>query len=195
MKLLLVSLCVCSGLAYGQHLTIGIKSGIPLTDAFDNETTHGVDTIVHSFSSSKNFVIGPVVELGLPLGLAIEADALYRRLNLTIDNTVLPQPPIHTSTDITSWEFPILGKYYFFRLPGLHPYVEAGPIFRAVSHEASNLSNSGVAFGGGVNIQIWKLRIMPELRYERWGSDSATAAITAFASNLNQAEFLIGIGF
>jgi len=52
-----------------------------------------------------------------------------------------------------------------------------------------------VALGGGVNIQIWKIRIMPELRYSRWGHDGAVAALTAFPSNVNQAEFLIGIGF
>jgi hypothetical protein len=188
-------LLLCSGISYGQHITIGVKSGIPLTDAFSDQTTHGVDTILHSFSESKDFVIGPVIELGLPLGFAVEADALYRPLNLTVDSTIVPQPAIRNVTDITSWEFPILGKYYFFHTPGLHPYVEAGPIFRAVGSQASYLSNSGVALGGGVNIQIWKIRIMPELRYSRWGHDGAVAALTAFPSNVNQAEFLIGIGF
>ncbi|HEV2444695.1 MAG TPA: hypothetical protein VGS58_02180, partial [Candidatus Sulfopaludibacter sp.] len=73
-------LLLCSGISYGQHITIGVKSGIPLTDAFSDQTTHGVDTIAHSFSASKDFVIGPVIELGLPLGFAVEADALYRPL-------------------------------------------------------------------------------------------------------------------
>jgi len=188
-------LLLCSGVSYGQHITIGVKSGIPLTDAFSDQTTNGVDTIVHSFSESKDFVIGPVIELGLPLGFAVEADALYRPLNLTVDHTIVPQPFTRSATDITSWEFPILGKYYFFHTPGLHPYVEAGPIFRAVGSQASYLSNSGVALGGGVNIQIWKIRIMPELRYSHWGHDSASTVLSTFPSNLNQAEFLIGIGF
>ena len=194
-KLLPVWLALCSGLSYGQHVMFGVKSGVPLTDAFSNQTSHGIDTIAHSFSDSKNYVIGPVIELGLPLGLSVEADALYRPLNLTVDHTIVPQPFTRTATDIASWEFPILGKYHFFRTPGLHPYVEAGPIFRAIGHEAPYLSNSGAALGGGVDIQIWKLRIMPELRYSRWGHDSASAVISTFPSNLNQAEFLIGIGF
>ncbi|HUJ48963.1 MAG TPA: hypothetical protein VLW25_02165 [Bryobacteraceae bacterium] len=189
-------LLLCSGISYGQHITIGVKSGVPLTDAFSDQTTHGVDTIVHSFSESKDFVIGPVIELGLPLGFAVEAEALYRPLNLTVDSTIVPQPTTRNVTDITSWEFPILGKYYFFHTPGLHPYVEAGPIFRAVGSQASYLSKAGAAFGGGVNIQIWKLRIMPELRYSRWGHDATVvSAVAAFPSNVNQAEFLIGIGF
>lgn len=194
-RLLAAWLLLCSGMSYGQRISFGVKSGVPLTDAFSDQTTQGVDTMVHSFSESKNYVIGPVIELGLPLGFAVEADALYRPLNLTVDSTIVPQPTIRSETDIASWEFPILGKYYLFHTPGLHPYVEVGPIFRAVGHEAPYLSNSGVALGGGVNIQIWKLRIMPELRYSRWGHDAATAALAAFPSNLNQAEFLIGIGF
>jgi len=196
-NLLAAGLLLGSGLSYAQHITIGVKSGIPLTDAFSDNSVMGVDTFVHSFSQSKDYVIGPIIELGLPLGFAVEADALYRPLNLTVDSTVLPQPTMRSVTDITSWEFPILGKYYFFHTPGLHPYVEAGPIFRAAGHDASYLSNSGVALGGGVNIQIWKLRIMPELRYERWGHDAtvSTVGAIAFPSNVNQAEFLIGIGF
>ena len=121
---------------------------------------------------------------------------MYRPLNLTVDSTIVPQPTMRSVTNITSWEFPILGKYYFFHAAGLHPYVEAGPIFRAVGSQASYLSKAGAAFGGGVNIQIWKLRIMPELRYSRWGHDATVvSAVTAFPSNVNQAEFLIGIGF
>jgi len=195
LKMLTGSVLLCSGLLYGQHITFGVESGIPLTDAFSDQTTLGVGTIVHSFSESKNYVIGPVIELGLPAGFAVEAEAMYRPLNLTVDSTIAPQPTIRSVTNITSWEFPILGKYYFFHTPGLHPYVEAGPIFRAVGNQASNLSNSGAALGGGVNIQIWKLRIMPELRYERWGHDATVTALTTFPSNVNQAEFLIGIGF
>lgn len=196
LKRLSVLLFLCSGISFGQRITFGVKSGVPLTDAFSDQTSHGIDTIVHSFSASRDFVIGPVIELSLPLGFAVEADALYRPLNLTLDNTIVPQQPFRTATDIASWEFPILGKYYFYRGPGLHPYVEAGPIFRAVGHEAPYLSNAGAAIGGGVNIQIWKLRIMPELRYSRWGHDASVAsALTAFPSNVNQAEFLIGIGF
>ena len=87
LQLLAASLLLCSGLCYGQRITFGVKSGVPLTDAFSDQTTQGIDTIVHSFSNSKNYVIGPVIELGLPLGFAVEADALYRPLNLTVDQT------------------------------------------------------------------------------------------------------------
>ncbi|HYL34985.1 MAG TPA: hypothetical protein VEV17_03610 [Bryobacteraceae bacterium] len=181
--------------AFAQNVFFGVKSGLPLTDAFQDQTTHGVDVITHAFSESKNYVIGPVVELGLPLGFSVEADALYRPLNLTTDITVVPQPVRHSVTDISSWEFPILGKYHFLHLPIIRPYVEAGPIFRAVGSRGSNLSNAGAALGGGVDIKILRLRVMPEIRYSRWGSDATVAGFTTFPSNLNQAEFLIAIGF
>jgi hypothetical protein len=181
--------------AFGQQFFIGVKSGIPLSDAFSDFTAHGVDVITHAFSDTKNYVIGPVVELGLPLGFSVEADALYRPLNLTTDITVVPRPATRSVVDIGSWEFPILGKYHFLHVPLVRPYVEAGPVFRAVGGRGSYLSNSGAALGGGLDIKILRVRVMPEIRYSRWGSDSTAANLAAFPSNLNQAEFLIAIGF
>ena len=184
----------CSS-AFGQQFFIGLKGGIPLTDAFADRTTHSVDVISHAFSNSKNYVIGPVVELGLPLGFSVEADALYRPLNLTTDVTVVPRPATRSAIDIHSWEFPILAKYHFLHVPLVRPYVEAGPIFRAVGSQGPYLSNSGAALGGGLDIKILRLRVMPEIRYSRWGGDAVVANLVASPSNLNQVEFLIAIGF
>ncbi len=75
-----------------------------------------------SGSAGKNYVIGPMVELNLPLGFAIEADALYRPLNLTV-----PTSLGRISQDIHSAEFPILVKYHFLHTPIVKPYAEAGP--------------------------------------------------------------------
>jgi hypothetical protein len=43
-------------------------------------------------------------------------------------------------------------------------------------------------------LKLWLVRISPELRYSRWSGDGATT-FTVPASQLNQAEFLIGISF
>jgi outer membrane protein with beta-barrel domain len=178
-----------------EHLfSFGIKGGVPLTDAFSDSTTMGVDVLTHTFSNSKNYAIGPTVELSLPFGFAVEADALYRLLNLTTDITVVPQPLAHYSTNISSWEFPILGKYHFLHTPIIKPYVEAGPTFRHVASQGPYLSNSGFALGGGVDFKLWLVRLSPELRYSRWGGDAATT-FSVPPSQLNQAEFLIGISF
>jgi hypothetical protein len=185
-----------AGASFGQTFFVGAKSGIPLTDAFSNETAMGVDTTTHAYSQSKNYVIGPAAEVGLPLGFSVEVDALYRPLNLAVDFTGLVLGTVHTSTEFQSWEFPILGKYHFVRTAVVSPYVEAGPIFRTVSGGGSYLSNKGLALGGGVEIKIWKLRVMPELRYSHWGQDAAASPnAPQYPSNQNQAEFLIGFGF
>ncbi len=193
-------LLLCSLPIFGEHLfSVGIKGGVPLTDAFSDSTTHGVDVITRAFSDSKKYVIGPTVELHLPLGFSVEADALYRPLNLTTVTTVIPRPAVRTSTDINAWEFPILAKYRFLHalpIPVVKPYVEAGPILRHVASEASYLSRGGFALGAGVDFKLPLIRITPEMRYSRWAGDSAARAIfTSLPSNLNQAEFLIGVSF
>jgi hypothetical protein len=182
--------------ASGQHLlSFGIKGGLPLTDAFSDFSFMGVDVNSHSFSASKHFVIGPTVELRLPLGFSVEADALYRPLNLTIDTHTLPLPSTHSSTDITSWEFPILAKYHFLHTPVVKPYVEAGPIFRAAGSQGSHLSGGGFAMGGGVDLKLPVVRVTPEIRYSRWAGDAPLTSVFPSPSNLNQAEFLVGVSF
>lgn len=183
------------GFSAEHILSFGIKGGVPLSNAFSDHTVMGVDTLTHTFSDSKNYVIGPMVELNLPFGFSAEADALYRPLNLTTDFTVFPQHLTTTVTDINSWEFPILGKYHFLHTPVLKPYVEAGPIFRHVGSEGSQLSNAGFALGGGIDLKLLLIRITPEIRFSRWGSDAARSLVASPPSNLNQAEFLIGLSF
>lgn len=182
--------------SYGQHLiSAGVKGGIPLSDAFSDRSSNGVDIITHSFSSSKNYVAGLMLELRLPLGLSVEGDALYRPLNLTVENRVVPNVTNRLSEDVHSAEFPILGKYHFLHTPFISPYVEAGPIFRAVAARGSYLSNHGFAFGGGVDFKLLVLRVSPEIRYSRWAKDQPTTSFQPAASNVNQAEFLIGLSF
>ena len=166
-----------------------------MTDAFSDHTSTSVDVITHSFTSSKNYVAGVTLELRLPLSFSVEADALYRPLNLTVDNRVLPSLTSHLSNDVHSLEFPILAKYHFLHAPLLSPYVEAGPIFRAVGASRSYLSNDGFALGGGVDIKLLLLRVSPEIRYSRWGQDGKITTFPAAPSNINQAEFLVGISF
>jgi hypothetical protein len=177
--ILLASLSFVPSLAFSQRLfSYGWKGGVPLTDAI-------------SGSRSKNYVIGPMVELNLPLGFSIEADALYRPLNFT----TAPSSGRIISDDIGSAEFPILVKYHFLHTPIVKPYAEAGPMFRHVGSTASYLSGRGFALGGGIDFKLLVVKISPELRFSRWGSDSIPTIATFPSSNRNQAEFLIGLAF
>jgi len=189
-----------SGFAVAQPVSFGIRGGVPLTNAYSAVTVTSGSSFVKDFSDSKEYQIGAMLELHLPLGLGVEADALYHPLNLTTQIYIAP-PDVHAGTfqssiTVNSWEFPILGKFHFLRLPLVKPYIEAGPSFRALANAASHFSSSGFTIGVGVELRISRLRIEPDIRYTRWGSDMASAiAVGATPSNVNQVAFLIGIAF
>jgi hypothetical protein len=194
MKIIAVSAFLLVSLASAQPISFGIRGGVPFTGGFSDLTTTSGTSFVKMFSDSNEFEIGPMVELHLPLGLSVEADALYHPLNLTqeISTTSI----VRNSTNVSSWEFPIVGKYRFLHLPLIKPFVEAGPSFRATGSAASYFSKAGFILGAGVELKLARIRIEPELRYNRWGSDAASAAAQGMTpSNVNQAQFLIGITF
>jgi hypothetical protein len=178
-----------------QPIGFGLKGGVPLTDAFSDRTIAGPDSHTRFFSDSKGFIVGAMVELRLPYGLAVEVDALYRRINLsstTTATTLLSSLIASNSTGERSWEFPILPKYRFYS--GLiRPYMEAGPSFRNTS--VSGLSGKGFTLGGGVEAKALIIRLSPELRYTRWGSDSFSNPAFSPRSGQNQIEFLVGLSF
>ena len=179
----------------GQIFSVGIKAGVPFTDAFSSFTSGSYN----SFSNSKNYIVGPTVELHLPLGLSAEVDALYRPLSFSARSTSLSSFLLGTATasttDFSSWEFPILAKYRF-AIPLVKPYVEAGPSFRTVGGQfGGSLSNSGFTIGTGIELRLARFRVGPEIRYTHWGADSSNAAQLGFSSNGNQGEFLVGFSF
>jgi Outer membrane protein beta-barrel domain len=192
---LVILVLIAAAIAGAQTFSFGLKGGVPLTNGFSDFTSHAGGTITQTLSTSKEYVIGPTAELHLPLGFSVEADALYRPLNLTLNAQGIPPPPLPSGNE-SSWEFPILGKYRF-AFPIVKPYIEAGPSFRAKSSEISWLSSRGFTAGAGVELKLGRLRVGPELRYTHWGSDAPPSAAVLFnpLSSTNQAEFLVGISF
>src|SRR5260370_41699004 len=99
---------LASSLAFGQRpVSFGIKGGVPLSDIVSDKTFTSVDVVTHVFSDSKNYVIGPTVELKLPARFAIELDALYRPLKLPTATRVIPLSPTSLSVDAPPMKFPI----------------------------------------------------------------------------------------
>ncbi len=203
-NLFLASIVICapviSAPVFAQSLSVGVVGGTSLTDAFSDKTITGVDTSTHLFSDSKDFIVGPMLQVNLPLGFSVEADALYRRLNLTAVNRLFAGPglTVINNNSTNSWEFPILAKYSF-GTPFIKPFIEAGPSFRHVSEftgDSPHLSRDGFTVGVGVGFKLLSLRVDPQLRYTRWGSDSkpSTSSFNP-ASHANQAEFLLGLSF
>ena len=201
MRILLVALignvCCC------QSLIIGLKGGGRVTDDINSPAT----------SESKRYMVGPMIELGLPFGFAVEADALYSRegYSSSLNNNL--------RESANQWEFPLLLKYRL-PVPVVKPYAEAGWEPRVGSGEVNNfgyyLNNGvtevffserygvtwkttyGVVIGGGVQFGIGKLRMSPEIRYLRWNSPAILQVIAdgpTFQSAQNEVDLLVGIGW
>lgn len=167
--------------AFGQ-LGLGVKLGAPLTDALKV-------TSPNFQAASGNWLVGPYVELNLPVGLAIEADLLYQNHNYIL-NTMNTQ-----STSAGSWQVPILLKKKG-SFPFIKPYAEVGASFTRFSDikfsTLTNRSNYGVVIGGGLEISALLIKISPEIRYTRWGK---SAFGQGYNFQQNQLAFLIGVGF
>jgi hypothetical protein len=186
----------------GPHFSFGVIGGVALTDAFGHESTGffiGTDGAVvltrsRSYSTLKDYVIGPMLEIGLsPRGLSVEIDALYRPLNLTMA-VVRSDGSLHSISPATvvTWQFPALAKYRFGSRP-LKPFIEVGPSFRV----AGNLNNArpsvyGGTAGLGVESQLGKVRIGPVVRYTHWTADPGFASSR---TKRNQLELLVGLSF
>ena len=211
---LIVGIAGAPSCSFGQHLSFGVIGGASLTNDFQNEviglfsSPQGglISVPTRLYSTSKDYIVGPMVELGLPLHLSVEIDGLYRPLNFTAAaveangslNSVSP-------ATVVTWEFPILAKYRF-SLHVVKPFVEVGPSFRTSGNlNGASPSNHGFTLGVGVESHLRKLRIAPTVRYTRWAADE----IRCFAAPRsrcsldiqqpltirNQAEFLVGLSF
>ncbi len=197
-------LMACPILMWAQFVSFGVKGGVPLTSAFDTARTGNIAYL----SGTKRYLVGPAFELRLPLGLGVELDALYKRLNY--ESTTAEQT---AHTTVNSWEFPLLFKLRSSS-PGISPYVAAGPSFRHLSGlrqfvsdrfgifsetadpaELDNRFSSGFAVGGGLEIGS-RFRLAPEIRYTRWAWDNfQSPLLPQFRSSPNQLDFLLGIHF
>lgn len=167
----------CAGSAFAQ-LSYGFLGGVPFNDL----TSGNYNTA----DKSGKYTLGPTVQLGLPLGFRLEADALYRPLGIA-------------GATAAQWRFPVLAQYRF-STPLLKPFVEAGysydhvnlNVTRATAPTSLSVSShSGFVVGAGVDIKLLFLRVSPEIRY----THDTGAAKVGNLLNTNQAEILVGLRF
>ena len=181
-------LFILASAAFGQHLSVGVIGGAPVTNLVTGET-------------GTRYTVGPTVQLLLPLGFAVEADALYRGFDIRAPISLFPNV---TSLQISGsqWRFPILLQYRI-HTPLLKPFLEAGVSFdhlsglkQAVVTASRNsgdllqTTHAGAVIGAGLDLKIPFVRITPGFRYTRQGSSDFRDI-----SNLDQFEFLVGIRF
>jgi len=199
--------------ALPQSFSFGVKAGVPLTDFFST-----VQSPRFGFNSNtKRYIVGPMVQLGLPAGFALEFDALYRRLNYESRLTLVD---VFTNSRTTgnAWEFPLLLKYRF-HAPLVRPYVGGGVAWDTLSGlkqsvtntilpgrttttttsnpaELQNTNTVGAVAVAGIDVHALFLHISPEVRYTYWGTQHFRDAVSGLLhSNRNQAEFLVGFTF
>jgi len=132
--LLFLSLTLASFASAQFRLSVGVKAGVPLTSPFeegrsvsvyDPSDPGGIHVIRPNGSadtSSKNYLVGPMIELKLPWRLSVESNALFRPLDATGGPQGLASFLLgYATADIhaTTWEFPLLRNIIFRRSFGI----------------------------------------------------------------------------
>jgi hypothetical protein len=188
---LLLLLFLTAALASAAHLDfgagVGVKGGLAFTDLLQAASVATGQQPV--LSQSNNYIVGPVVELRLPFGFAIEADGLYRGTEYQVTNG----GSVPTTIKSSSWEIPYLAKFRF-PIPLLKPFVLAGGAYRTFNDLPSQITptHNAIVVGGGLELRLGKLRLSGEGRYLRWGEPPANAVVHLIRS---QGELLFGVIF
>ena len=195
-----------------QLLSVGVKAGMPFTDFLESTT----NSRTFYNPTTNRYLVGPTAELHLPLGFSAEIDAIYRHFNYS-GSSFGVDVLTNFRTTANSWEFPILLKYRF-PTPLIKPFVDGGIAFNTLSGlkqtitttvlpnhtttvsndnpvELQNNNTMGVVVGAGLDIHAIFLHVSPEVRFTRWTNQQFLSANGLLHSNLNQAEFLVGITF
>jgi hypothetical protein len=175
--------CCAFGFALpaSAQIGLGVKLGTTLTNAVTSVETA-------SIPNSNTLIVGPYLEVHLPLGFSIEGDALY-----------YPNLFSTAAGGGSLWQFPVLGKWGP-QLGPVRPYVEGGPSYSHLSDvktitDLLHSSNYGVTLGFGLEVKIHAIRIAPELRYNGVAFTNLESPLGLFHSTHNQVVFQVGIGF
>lgn len=211
-------LAAASSSAFAQHISVGMKAGVPLTGVVEARSVE-----LPFQAQTKRYTIGPVVDLGLPLGFSVEFGAMYKRFDqksmavtitgfITMDETGFP---IEQRADLSavghSWEFPVAVQYHFSKA-SIRPYVEGGisfhhlgsvynfenasfsspaprPLPRTIAPVPSSLERVGGLFGIGVDLKLHRIHVTPGLRYTHYNETRFWLPST------NAVDFLMGFTF
>jgi len=171
----------CAPRAAAQPFGAGVRLGTTLTNAVSSAESA-------SIPNSNTLIVGPYLELRLPLGFSIEGDALY-------------YPNLYSTAagGGSVWQFPILAKFGPHLGP-VRPYIEGGPSYSHLSDvktlpDLLHSSNYGVTLGAGIEIKIRAFRIAPEVRYNGVVLTSVKSPLGLFTANHNQLVLIVGLGF
>lgn len=204
-------------------VTLGLKGGIPITNMFSTSNTgtifsvggSGASTIPGSVFSSHTarYILGGSAEFRVPFHhLRFEVDGLYKRGGF---DSALPfgTSLAYRPTTFNWWEVPGLFKFNV-ALGHFRPFFDAGasyrhissitemayvpgdfqPIYNDNSVAMRNRNSFGGVAGFGITFKKGPFELTPEVRYTRWANQAFYSA-SGLRTNLDQGDFLLGIGF
>ena len=201
-------LLLAGAACHAQQVGIGVKGGVRLTGEVDGTTN----------DESKRYLVGAMIEVLLPHGFGIEADAVYGRFGYG-DTVYLLGYSTERARD-NLWQVPIVAKYrlrkplhsyalvgYSFERAGgrvdysgvqTNPYVLGYAAPFSGSYAIGNSTDHGVVAGGGIEIGAGHIHVAPEVRYIRWkdplyaeyGSRGYCVAVAQ-----NEVQILVGLSW
>jgi opacity protein-like surface antigen len=205
---LIFALLLCTTAVFAGPFSIGVRGGLPLNDAVQNAQNNPA-----SFSSEdQRYLVGPTIELHLPLRFSVQLDALYGNFTYrSVAGSQAGQTVANAITSSDQWQFPLQLKYRFSG-EFLRPFVNTGASFRHlynlnqvpqfITGPSSGQTNygsntkAGFVIGGGVEFKLGPIKISPEIRYTRWGADTFRQGIGGvFDLSSNEGQFLVGVTF
>jgi hypothetical protein len=189
--------------AKAQKLSVGVVGGASVTDAFSASLVPssfpgnlpGTPVGSVSYSQSKDWVLGAMIEWRLTSSWSLEADGLFRTLHMTrasllADGTLGSAGP----APVITWEFPILAKYRLLPSARARPFIEGGPSFRTAGNlNGTNPSHFGMSAGVGVEAHWLGLDFAPTLRYTRWAWDDPNRSFGSPSTRPDQLELLLSV--
>lgn len=199
---------LCCG-ASAQRFEFGVIGGTPVSETTRSEAI-GTRAGYGPWSlSTRRYTVGGLFEIGIPFGLRVEADALFKRADTTQSSFYNPTFGMITRLAANSWEFPMLLKHRwngrfqpfagvggtFRRIEGFDGSVEmfAGgftPPYSVSRYRVDEPLMQGGMVGeaGAAVLRFGRMKIAPEFRYTRWTS-------IRFLPAQNQMEVLVAVTF
>jgi hypothetical protein len=199
-----------------QEFRFGLKGGVPLTAYFDTGVFPVRGGILEFSAATRRYTLGPSVEWRLTPRIGLEFDALYRRFGyVRNENTSVSGTTIRSSYEVqgNSWDFPLMAKYR--RDARVAPYAAGGFVLRYIgagrargtsmvqtgettittpidSEDGVQLFAPGATAAVGIEFGWTRIRVLPEVRYSRWGTTNISGPLHLKA---NQIDFVVGLLF
>jgi opacity protein-like surface antigen len=205
---LIFALLITTTAALAGPLSIGVRGGLPLNDAVQTAGNNPAQFA----SEDQRYLVGPTVELHLPLRFSVQLDALYSNFTYrSVAGSQAGQTIANALTSSDQWQFPLQLKYRFSG-EVLRPFVNTGASFRHLynlnqvpqfitgppsgQNNLGSSNNAGFVIGGGLEFKLGPIKISPEIRYTRWGANTFRQGISSvFDLNSNEGQFLVGLTF